>query len=256
MSKQYNIRWKQSDNDDLRKAVKNFNAKISRLEKKNPELKEVLPERVTVAQMKELIDTRQDLNRELNALRRFSRRGSEQVVQVPDNDYNLQLTKWQKEEMTRRVGIINRKRKKRLEEISNIEMTSRGQKLGYKRGELGMGKADEIALKPMKAFTPKMTKTDLRKKFKTIKKESQSSYWNLRERVMKANYIKSLEENFNPNDVEDIIDAIDRMSFEEFYKTFQAEGGNFETAYPPDAEQYDAYLTALKSTWLPEKRGK
>ena len=87
MSKQYNIRWKQDDNQELRKAVKNFNAKISRLEKKDPQNKEALPEKITVKQIKELISTRQDLKRELNALQRFSKRGAEKIIEIPDTDY-------------------------------------------------------------------------------------------------------------------------------------------------------------------------
>jgi hypothetical protein len=253
MSKYYNIRWRESDNDELRKAVKNFNAKITRLERNNPELKNALPERVSVRQMKELIDTRQDLNRELNSLRRFTKRGSEELVTIPDSDYNLKTTKWQKEEMSRRVGIINRKRKKRLDELSDIEMTSRGEKLGYTKGEFGMGKADEVALSPMNAFTPKMTRHDLNKKFSNIMKESQSTYWNAREQTLKATYVRTLTENFKESDIQDVIDAIDDMDFKEFYSTFQSEGGNFEFVYSPDEEQYESYVTALKTTWIPNK---
>ena len=34
MSKQHKIRWKQSDNQELARVVRNFNAKLKRLEKK------------------------------------------------------------------------------------------------------------------------------------------------------------------------------------------------------------------------------
>lgn len=74
MSRRHNIKWQKSDSQDLSKAVKNFNAKISRLEKKNPELKNALPEKVSVRQLKELINTRQDLKREINSLKRFSKK--------------------------------------------------------------------------------------------------------------------------------------------------------------------------------------
>lgn len=255
MSKRYNIRWQESDNEALRKAVKNFNAKIKRLEKKNPQLKNVLPEKTSVAQMRELIETRQDLKRELNALKRFSKRGSETIVNVPDNDYNLKTTKWQKEEMTRRIGIINRKRKARLKEVQETPLQSRGKDLGYTKGQLGMGKQEEVSLTPMRAFTPKMTQYDLKHKFKNIMKESQNAYWHKRDLQLKSNYIKSLEENFNPNDVKDIIKRIDRMDFKEFKKVFDSEGGNFEWSYPPDQEAYEEYLTALKSIWLPNYDG-
>ena len=211
MSKQYNIRWKPDDNQELRKAVKNFNAKIRRLEKKDPQNKAALPEKVTVRQLKELISTRRDLNRELNALKRFSKKGSEEIIDVPDSKYNLKITKWQKEEMTRRAGIINRKRKRRLRELSEIQLESRGEKLGYTRGAIGMGKAEEISLTPIRAFTPGMNTRDLKKKYNMILKESQSVSWDEKELRLKANYIKALQQNFNPNDVKDIIEEIEEV---------------------------------------------
>lgn len=254
MAKQYNIRWQQDDVEQLKKAVKNFNAKIRRLEKKYPKDKNALPEKISVRQMKELIETRQDLKRELNSLARFTKRGSEEFVNVPGNEYNLKITKWQKQEMTRRVGVINRKRKQRLKEIQDIDLTSRGQKLGYKKGQIGMGKAEEVSLKPMNAFTPKMERKDLHFKFKNILKESQSSYWNKRDLILKNNYIKSLEENFNPEDIKEIVKKIDKMDYKQFKKIFDAEGGNFELSYPPDQESYNAYLEGLKAIWIPNKK--
>lgn len=254
MSKRYNIRWTQNDNQELRKAVKNYNAKITRLEKKDPQNKNALPQKITVKQLKELVITRQDLKRELNALKRFSKKGMEQIIDVPNSEYNLKITKWQKEEMTRRTGIINRKRNKRLKELLDTELQSRGEKLGYKQGQLGMGKQSEIELKPLRAFTPKMEYHDLKKKFKTILKESQSGYWNQRDIILVENYIKSLEENFNPADIKDIVSKIEEMDYNDFRKVFEAEGGNFELSYPPDEESYNAHLTALKSIWIPKNK--
>lgn len=262
MSKQYNIRWKQSDNDDLKKAVKNFNAKISRLEKKyaeDPGKRYALPERVTVAEMRELIDTRQDLKRELNALRRFSTRGAEELTDIPDNKYNLQITKWQKNEMSRRAGVINRKRKNRLDVISDIEMQSRGEALGYTKGQIGMGKADEIALKPIKPFTPAMNRRDINKRFRGLKKESQTSYWEIKELRLKQNVIKGIEANYQglfPDEVDEIIESIEDMDFKEFYSRFMGESGEMEIVSPPPGSSSDEMMRinieALKSTWVPK----
>ena len=85
--------------------------------------------------------------------------------------------------MNRRVGIINRKRKARLEEISNIEMKSRGEALGYTRGQLGMGKATEVSLSPMNAFTRRMNRRDLNMKWLSILRESQSTYFTENKRL-------------------------------------------------------------------------
>lgn len=251
MSKQHHIRWNESDTAELKRVVTNFNAKINRLAKKNPQLKNVLPEKVTVAQMKELINTRQDLKRELNTLKRFSKRGSEIIVDVPDTDYNIKITKWQRTEMNRRAGIVNRKRKARLEMLQDVQI--RGQE--YTLGQLGMGKQAEKELRPIKPFFRTMKQSDIHYKWKSMQSETQSNYFTERDYKLKENYIKALTDNYNSNDVKDIIDAIENMDISDFMKTFQEVDLNtFEWASgPPEQEQYQGYITHLRGEWLPNK---
>lgn len=250
MSKQYNIRWKQSDSEELTKAVRNFNAKIDRAAKKlSPKEREALPERASVRELKKLIVSRNDLNRELRALRSFSKKGAEELVEAPGSDYNLKITKWQKTQMLRRATLINKARDKVRQEIADLDMTQGGKSLGYSRGDFGMGKASDLSLRPIKAFTPKMTRTDLKKKYKAILRESQSTYWEKRDQLLKDNIIKTILDNFREDDVKDVIEAIEKMTSKQLRKIFEAEGGNMEFAYPPDFEQYEAYLSELKATW-------
>ena len=258
MSKYHKIRWTKQDTQEIAKVVKNFNAKIKRLENKSPELSNILPEKITTKQLKELINTRQDLNRELNALKRFSKRGAEKVVVVPDSEYEIKITNWQKTEMNRRIGIINRRRKSRLEEIQNTEMTSRGEKLGYTRGQLGMGKATEVALQPMTAFFRTMGYTDLKKRWKSILHQSQSDYFTKRDYQVRENYIKGLKENYDYENIKDIIETIEKMDIRDFLKTFEEEGGTFEFASPNGAldikqAEYEGYESVLRATWMPNK---
>lgn len=252
MSKQYQIKWTKQDQQELNKTVKNFNAKISRLAKKNPEITNILPEKITASQLKDLINTRQDLKRELNSLKRFSKRGAEKIVDVPDTEYNLKVTKWQMTEMNRRVGIINRKRKDRLEKIQNTEMKSRGQSLGYTRGQLGMGRATEVALEPMNAFFRTMGNTDLKKRWQSILVQSQSDYLTRKDYQLRENYIKGLSMNYNVNDIQDIIDSIENMDIKEFLNVFEQEGGTFEFAYPGRGLE-EEFISSLRSTWMPNK---
>lgn len=254
MPKRYNIRWQQDDVAQLNRAVRNFNAKVTRLEKKDPKNKAALPEKISAKQLKELIETRQDLKRELNSLQRFTKRGAEEIISVPDNDYNLKVTKWQKEEMTRRTAVINRKRNRRLKELQETEMTSGGQKLGYTVGQFGMGKAEELALKPLKPFTQKMNKADLDKKYRHIMKESQDNYFDRKDEMLRANYIKALQLGYHEEDIADVIEVINDMDFKDFYQTFQAEGGTMEWAYPPkNSGQYSGYVEQLRAQWKPNK---
>lgn len=254
MSRKYNIRWSEADEAELKRVVKNFNAKLTRLANKDPQNKNALPERVSAAQLRDLIETRQDLNRELNALRRFSERGAEELVDVPDNDYNLKITKWQKKEMTRREVIVNQKRKRQLERVADIDMTSRGESLGYKKGEIGMGKAERIALEPVRAFTPSQNRRDLNKRFKQLRKESISTYWDKRNEIMRTNYIAEIERNFPEAMVKDVVEKIREMDFDEFRKVFEAEDqGKFQFNYPLNEDDQEKYSTALRSIWIPKK---
>lgn len=269
MSKQYNIRWKQSDNELIRKTVKNFNAKITRLENKYDKLisketdrerkqmlineKNAMPKRTSAKQIKELVNTRQDFKREVNALKRFSKRGAEEIVTVPGNKYNLKSTKWQINEMSRRTGYINRKRKERYQDVYDTALKYREQDLGYTQGQLGMGTVDENQLKPLNAFTPSMTRTQLNKKYALIMEESQSKYWDIQDFMMRENFKEALLTTFRERDIKGVLKAIDDMDFEDFYAKFKAQVGKFEDVYFPDDDQYEQYLELVKATWIPEK---
>lgn len=264
MSKQSKIKWREDDTKELARVVKNFNAKLSRLVKKNPENSNILPSfynektqtfenRISVEQLKNMISTRQDLNRELNALKRFSKRGAEIIVEAPDNDYGSRTTKWQRSEMNRRIGVINRRRKNRLDTLNAVEMADASGNLGYTVGQLGMGLASKNALNPMKSFTPGMNQNDIKWKFRAIMNESRSEYFNEKDDRLRENFIKTLHENYRSGDIQDVIKAINEMDINVFVLKFSAKGDAFEFAYPPDEDQYQAYLSELKAYWTPVK---
>lgn len=248
MSKYHKIRWTEQDTKEINRVVKNFNSKINRLAKQNPSIASILPERVSGKQLKEIINTRQDLKRELNALKRFSKRGSEEIVNVPNSEYDLKITSWQRTEMNRRIGIINRRRKSRLEQLENVEMTSRGESLGYTRGQLGMGKAEVVALQPMTAFYRTMGYKDIKKRWESILHQSQSDYFTKRDYQVRDNYIIGLKQNYNEEDIKDIIDKIEHMDIKDFLNTFNQEGGTFEFLYP-NSEMESEYINSLRTTW-------
>ena len=57
MAKQYKIRWKQSDIEELRRVVSNFNKKLKRLQSKEEYAKVTLPEKASIKELKSLINT-------------------------------------------------------------------------------------------------------------------------------------------------------------------------------------------------------
>lgn len=72
------IRWTSSQKERLNRAVKNYNAKITRLANSNYEGN--LPEKASARDLKKIISNSANLNAEINRLLRFTRRGSEEIL--------------------------------------------------------------------------------------------------------------------------------------------------------------------------------
>lgn len=252
MSKQYNIRWSENDSKELARSVRNFNAKVKRLEEKYKDSDVIIPERLSVKELREIITTRRDLQRELKSLQRFTQRGSEKIVDIPNTNNNIQMTKWQREEMSKRAKLINDKRYYRRQKLESQPLSSQGKPLGYTKGDIGMGKVEANQLRPTKAFTKSMDKYSISEKMKHLMRESQSDYWRKRDILMRENFIKALEENFNPKDIKDVVEQIRNMDINKFKEKLISDPEDFNTAYPPDDEQYQGYLNQLKSTWIPD----
>lgn len=251
---EYRYNWNAKDDRRLMKAVKAFNAEVKKAVKEDAKNASAYPDTVTVAQMKKMISTKEDLNRELTSLRGFSKNGAKEIVTAPGNKYNLKLTAWQLKDMQARAENINAARKIRREKLFDLDMSSRGQKLGYKRGELGLRRAEELQLNDINAFTDFMTRHDLRAKLRTLRRESMSDYWVMRDEILRQEYINTMKREFSSSEVnvDDVIEAIENMPFEEFRKTFDAEGGTFEMLYPTK-EKVQEFAASLRSTWIPNK---
>lgn len=261
MPKSNNIKWRIEDEQELRRVVRNFNDKLRRLIKENPANKNVLPQfynenteqfesRITIEGLKSMIQTRQDFNRYLNMLKRFSKRGAEKIIDAPGNEYGTKTTVWERNELTRLAGIVNRKRQEKLEKLNAVEMVDATGKLGYTLGQrFGMGLASKNRLLPTRAFTNFQSRSDIKYKQRALLKEARSNYYLDRDKLLKENYIKTLEQNYRTDDIKDVISSIRNMDPNLFVLKFQAKGDAFEFAYPPDDETYNAYLSELKGFW-------
>ena len=163
------------DRKTLTRTVKNFNAKITRLEKRHPELKEFLPEKISVKDLKNNIETRQDFNRELKSLKRFSKKGAEKPVLSKSG---ITTTAWEKKEVGYKVALLNRKRKAEREK-ANVS-TEKGT----------MGTIENAGLKPKKYNINTIEPSSWERFKKNVEKQIKSSYFDEKKELYKQNYIK------------------------------------------------------------------
>lgn len=135
MPKSSKIRWRDRDTEQLARKVKNFNAKLTRLTKKNPALAEVLPERVSAKALKQDITNRQEYNRVIKALSAFTEKGAEAVV---TGKQGVTTTKWQLQQVKKAVAIENRRRKKEAERLKSAPVMIGGKLYTNVRRMAGM----------------------------------------------------------------------------------------------------------------------
>lgn len=263
MPRQYNIKWRLKDERELAQVARDFNRKLSRLISENPENANILPKfynqdtqqlesEIAVNTLKELIKTRNDYNRYVRMMKRFLKEGAETIVDAPDNEYGTKTTKWHIQEMGRLKGIVNKRKKERLEQFEGLEMELGEGKLGYTLGErFGMGLAAKNQLNPTKAFTPSQTQSDINFKLSSLMRQSKSSYYAEKDSILKKNYIRELERNYKRSDVRNVIAAIKGMPDEDFVIKFEAHGDDMEMVYPPEqgTVEYQANVKELADYW-------
>ena len=179
LSKPPKIKWKDLDVKNLQNTVKRFNAKRRRLIKKHPSYETLIP-KMSVRELRKEIDTRRDLNFQLNSMKRFLEKGTEEIVVNPQG---VHATRWEIRELRYATNRINAMRRARLEKY--IELND---------GRLPWRIQDLETLMP-KQFTPEKYNLSQFEKTKAgILHMSKSYYWIEADEQYKENYLKSFRE--------------------------------------------------------------
>ena len=198
------IRWTKDDKQNLRRAVNNFNSKITRLQKLG---KKNLPEKVSYKELvgigklqDEEVDrqiySRRELNNVIRSLKRFSRRGAEEIVTLEGGQ---DLTKWERNELR-----INKMRATR-----NIN-----REIGEIDTSFGMGNASIQALKGTLATIENISNkkgSEFKRIFNMIKNRARSDK-DLRKAIQwRENYYNTLKSLRNFDNYDILMKKLDSM---------------------------------------------
>lgn len=246
MPRKSTFSWNDDNKKQLKQVVSDFNKKLTRLKKSNPSIKNKLPEKVKYSEIKSIVANKQDFNKNVKRLQRFLKPNAEKLVKVKDTRENIEITKWQYQEINKLVKDVNKSRKERWEKLSSMELKVGGKPLNYTRGQVGMGSALENELKPTTAFSSTMVNYDIKRKYKSLLLQSGSDYFRKRDYILRDNYIKTLKEEYG-NDSKEIVQKIQQMPIDDFLNTFYEEDHPFEFIYK--TEKYKEYLNVVRRTW-------
>lgn len=182
------MNFRSSTNKEIARVVRNFNQKISRLEKLG---RENLPEKVTIKELKSKVYNSNDLKRELNKLKRFSKRGAEDVI----TSYKLPITNWEKRNIEIEVRTAKAKITRQLKNLG-VERPK-----GMKKFQTGKLATNEVQTL-IKQYERISTKKILQAETMSEKKELLGS-------VDKYNYRYSNRSLFNLK--QSMLEMVDKM---------------------------------------------
>ncbi len=224
--KQSQIRWRESDLKSLQRAINNFNAKLYRIQKKDPESAKYMPNRVKKKDVVNKIVTRADFNREISALKRFAAKGSEKIV---SSKRGAKTTLWEKKEFQFKQQRVNRKRTIERKKVEEQDVLSRGKTTGVKRAEMGSIKENE--LKTIKLNFENLSQKEWDLKRTAIDRALDEGFQEFRKYNMKNNYIKGLQ---NAGFSDDLVDLVRKTNIDTFVTTVRLDTeAQFDFIYDP-----------------------
>ena len=215
------IRYDKKLEKEISRVVKNFNQKITRLEKDEREL--ILPTKITKKEIKENVYTRTELRRKLNELKRFSTRGVEQTITTKTG---VKLSIYELNEIKREAARVKRnvtREIKRLQ-IEKPKVFGKIQTSTFSE----MGDTDYLNLlarrKALEKDITKLDKQELERYKKLVKKTGKNQqYMNT---IFKENYFKMLTDlgyyfNYDNDKLNKLKNKLMKLNSNDFLKVFK-----------------------------------
>lgn len=213
------IRYDKKLNQEINRVIKNFNQKIARLEK---DQRELLPSKITKKDLKSSVYTRRELNRKLNELKRFSKRGAEEIIitkgGVRTTQYELNELKRESARIKRNVTReINRLQTQSPKVFGKIQATTFAQ----------MGDTNYLNLLARKNALNKDIKNLSKEEFERYKKlvEKTGKSQEYMNSVFKENYLGMLTDlgyyfNYDKNKLDKLKEKMMKLKPNDFLKLF------------------------------------
>lgn len=248
MKKDYNIRWSRSDYKKLEWAVRKFNENKRKLETEENKL--YLPEEYNYKELKEKIFTRQEFNRMINRLNRFSKESEQKFVKT---EMGEPITNWELKELKKEKV---RAQKHLVTQLIEVREQNTEKRLGFKT-------ADEIQLQETIESLEKLNTTfgrDFREIKERIHRRGNMDYGTWRNSIYRENYYEGLKNFKNYKNYKIFKNKLDSIKNpNEFYEYIQSNEimsdmflryGKNGLQYGAFASDEDAFDSALEQLGL------
>ena len=239
------INYDKQFNAKINKVVRQFNAKVARLQAKGVKY---APEKISVADLKSTYFERDSLKRKLKQLERFTTRGAEEIVELGGG---AKVTKWELTTLKSDMAYLKRRYSDKIESYGNTIPKIMGKPQAVSYAKMGDARYENLKVlrKSMDKDINKLEQADFNKvKRKTA---SQMKRLNRQKYILWANYFTFLEDvaykaDIDPELLESIKQKLEKMDVDEFIKFFET-----EKAFSSIIDYYD--LQKLKSGGYSDK---
>lgn len=218
------IRYNKITNDKIAKTVRNYNAKIKRLQRSNPYL--ALPDTITVKKIKAMSNTRDDLNRNLNSLKRFSKRGAENTVILPSGEM---ISSYELKELRRESARLQRNLTRRINKLAGIKPKVAGVEQDYTYAEMGDMRLNNMIAKRnlLREKTKKLSEGNI-KEFQAFLNKTRNKQ-NYQINMFKNNYLDKMlfregyMIGYDIDRINEIKEKLNTLSNRDFMRVFDEE---------------------------------
>lgn len=210
---------------ELKKVISKFNSKIKRLETVDREIG--IPEKESITAIKDRINSKWDLNREIDKLERFTKRNAEDLIK---NKSGVVMTKWEFENIQREQKRLSARLLRDIERYGNIKPTEFGKEQSVTYAQMGDEKLSNLKAR-QKAISgksvSKLNKAQL-KDLQTLLNKTAANYRKDKE-IFYDNYLDGTLLNtayfvgYDEKKIQYIKEKLGKLSPTQFTKAFEQE---------------------------------
>ena len=247
------MKYSKSMNEELKRVIRNYNSKISRLEKSDRDL--LLPEKVNLKIIKSRVVDKWDLNREIDKLMRFSERGIENTVTTKGG---LKISKYELNNLKREQNRLVAKLDRQIKRLGNIVPTTFGVREDATIAQMGTEQLSNL----------KARRENIRKRsVKSINSEGLKELQNLMNKTIqkdrylvskfKENYIEKMLLNlgyyvgYDSSKLNEMKNKLMKLSDKKFLQLFNTEEGirAIRDFYPETYKSESENETSIKGLY-------
>lgn len=210
---------------ELKRVISKFNSKVKRLESVDREID--IPEKESIKAIKDRVNSKWDLNREIDRLERFTKRNAEDLIK---NKSGVVMSRWEYENIQREQRRLSARLLREIERYGNIKPKEFGKEQSVTYAQMGDEKLSNLKARQKAISSKSISKLNRAqmKDLQTLLNKTAANYRKDKE-IFYDNYIDGTLLNtayfigYDEEKIKYIKEKLSELSPTQFTKAFEQE---------------------------------